>query len=134
MTTTPSTHTVTGVVALLGVAITAACWGVWGPERGQAAAMGSALGVLNWVALRWLVSRIVGDESSGRAGFSLLLVGKMAALMGIIFVLMNHFSIEPLGLTLGLGVLFVGPVLGSLLVGSRPLVDASTAGSAGEEQ
>jgi hypothetical protein len=107
---------------------------VWGAERGQAAAVGSAVGVGNWVALRWLVSRIVSDETAGRAGFSLLLVGKMTALMGIIFVLMNRFSIEPLGLTLGLGVLFVGPVLGSLLVGGRTLVDASTAGSAGEEQ
>jgi len=134
MTNTPANHNVTGVVALLGAAITATCWIVWGAERGQAALVGSAVGLFNWVALRWLVSRIVGDGTAGRAGFSLLLVGKMVALMGIIFVLMSRFSIEPLGLTLGLGGLFVGPVLGSLLVGSRPLTDASTAGPAGEEQ
>lgn len=128
-----SSHSLTGVLALLGIGITLACWGAWGAERGAAAAIGSALSVLNWVSLRFLVGRILSAESASRAGFSLLLVAKMGALMGVLFLLMQHFAVEPLGLVLGLGVLFVGPVLGALMLGGEQ-AGASTAGAAGEEQ
>lgn len=123
----------TGMLALLGVAITLACWMVWGTERGVAAGMGAALSVLNWMSLRWLVGRVIAAKAAMRVGFSLLLVAKMGALMAVLFVLMQRFSVEPLGLMLGLGVFFVGPVLGALLLGNGAAGGAPTAGSAGEE-
>lgn len=132
MTPRKPSHSLTGVLALLGVVITLSCFAAWGTERGVAAAIGSTVGVLNWISLRWLVGKMLVAESALRAGFGLLLVAKMGALMGVLFVLMQHFAIEPLGLILGLGVLFAGPVLGALLVGNGA-GGASTAGVAGEE-
>lgn len=126
-------HSLTGVLALLGVAITLCCWTAWGPARGAAAAVGSTVSVLNWVSMRWLIGRILAADASSRAGFSLLLVAKMGALMGVLYLLMQHFALDPLGLVLGLSVLFVGPVFGVLLVGTGA-GDASTVGVAGEEQ
>jgi hypothetical protein len=104
-----------------------------GFERGLAASLAAALSVANWFALRWLGSRIANAQGSQRLTLSLLAVGKIALLMAIVFVLVKTLRLDPIGLCLGLSVLFLGPTLGGLLAGAGKPANPSAASAAHEE-
>jgi hypothetical protein len=133
MTSLLSRMSLNGYLTLLAMGIAGACYGVWGAERGSAAAIGGALSVVNMLSLRWMVNRMMAATDRQRAGLSLLLVAKMGALIAVVVLLINHLSVEPIGLMLGLSVLFVGPVLGGLMADPSSASDPSPAGAAGEE-
>ena len=129
-----STQRMTLPLLLVAVAMVAIAFAIWGSTRGVAALIGAAIGVGNWFALRWLAGRLVSN-GGGKAAVSLLLVAKIVALMGIVFVLINRLQVDPIGLAFGLGVLFVGPVLAGLLTGgagSAQSLDPSAVRSARE--
>jgi hypothetical protein len=131
-----STQRMTLPLLLVAVAMVAIAFAIWGSTRGVAALIGASIGVGNWFALRWLASRLVSN-GGGKAAVSLLLVAKIVALMGIVFVLINRLQVDPIGLAFGLGVLFVGPVLAGLLTGgagSTQSLDPSAVRSAREER
>jgi hypothetical protein len=102
----------------LAAILVLAAYGLWGAERGLAALAGVIVGLGNWFSLGWLMGRLVLAQSAQRAVISLLLVAKIGLLMAIVFVLMRHLRLDAIGLLWGLSVLFLGPVVRVLLVGT----------------
>jgi hypothetical protein len=130
-------------ILLIAAIVVVSAFALWGSTRGVAALVGAALAVGNWFALRWLSARLVASGSasgSKPAALGFLLIAKIGLLMAIVFVLINRVRLDPIGLAFGLGVLFVGPVLASLLTAGgpstspAPSLDPSAAGSAREER
>ncbi len=102
----------------LAAILVSAAYGLWGAERGVAALAGAIVGLANWFSLSWLMGRLVLAQTAQRALNSLLLVAKIGLLMAIVFVLMRHLQLDAIGLHWGLSVLFLGPVVSVLLVGT----------------
>jgi hypothetical protein len=102
----------------LAVAISVLGFVNGGMDRGMAATVGALVSVVNWLALRWFAGRIMVGEGAARALASVLIVAKIGLLMAIVYVLINVWHLEPVGLCLGLSVLFFGPIVGGLLGGS----------------
>ena len=113
-----ATHRMTRPLLLIAAIVVVLAFALWGAERGVAALLGAALSVANWFALRWLAARMAARSDGQSAALSLLLIAKIAALMAIVFVLINRVGVDAVGLAFGLGVLFVGPVLAGLLAGN----------------
>jgi len=109
-----STQKMTRPLLLIAAIVVVSAFSLWGATRGVAALVGASLSLANWFALRWLAARLVGAGSRG-AAMGVLLMAKIGLLMGIVFVLINRVQLDPIGLAFGLSVLFVGPVLASLL-------------------
>ena len=99
---------------VFAAAISALAFANWGTRMGIAASVGAIVGMANWFALRWLGSRIMSGQGN-RALISLLTIGKIGLLMGIVAVLINTLKLDPVGLCLGLSVLFLGPAIGAVL-------------------
>ena len=102
----------------LAAIMVSAAFALWGSDRGLAALAGAVVGVANWFSLSWLMGRLVLAQRAQRAVISLLLVGKIGLLMAIVFVLLRHLRLDAVGLLWGLSVLFLGPVVSVLLVGT----------------
>jgi hypothetical protein len=131
-----TTQKMTRPLLLVAAIVVVSAFSLWGTTRGVAALVGASLAVGNWFALRWLAARLVGAGSRG-AALGLLLMAKIGLLMAIVFVLINRVQLDPVGLAFGLSVLFVGPVLASLLTAgahAAPSLDPSAARSAREER
>jgi hypothetical protein len=111
---------ITRTLVALATAISALSFGLGGVDRGVAASVGAGVALLNWVALRWFAARMMAGEGAARAIASLLIIAKMGLLMAIVYVLINVLHLEPVGLCLGLSVLFLGPVVGGLLASTTP--------------
>jgi hypothetical protein len=97
----------------LGVAVTAAAYALHGRAAGQSAAAGAGVALGNWALLRFILTRVVSGNMRSKAAFSGLLVVKMGALLGVVFVLLHNRWVEPLPFTLGVSSLVVGSLLGS---------------------
>lgn len=122
---------------VMAALIVAASFALGPVERGLATLVGAGLSLLNLAVLRWLTGRILDNGGAatldpaapapeggagGKLGASLLLVLKMALLIAIVFVLIHRAKLDPIGLVLGLGVLFIGPVVAGLMATTaRPL-------------
>jgi hypothetical protein len=136
MSATSTTDRMTRPMLLIAGIVASSAFAIWGSTRGLAALVGAALAVGNWFALRWLAARLLGSGQRG-AGLGLLLIAKIGLLMGIVFVLINRVRLDPIGLAFGLGVLFVGPVLASVLTAGTSAassLDPSAARAAREER
>jgi hypothetical protein len=81
----------------------------------ESATIGAAVALANWYLLRFIVGKVVDGDVRGQAKFSLLLVAKMAALMGLVFVLIHARLVQPVAFTAGLSSLVVGSILGSIV-------------------
>lgn len=131
------TQRMTRPLLIIAAILVSLAYALWGAERAEAAFVGAGVGLGNWFALRWLVQRLVASGSTQRAGLSLLLIGKIALLMAIVFVLIVRLKLDAIGLAFGLSILFVGPVLAGLLsstTGSVTPMDPSAANAAREER
>jgi hypothetical protein len=117
---------------VFGAAISALSFANWGVDRGIAATVGAAVGMANWLALRWIGGRLV-NGGSHRAIMSLLAIGKIGLLIAIVFFLVRTLRLDPIGLCLGLSVLFLGPAVGALLASTEPK-NPSAASVAHEER
>ena len=100
-------------IALSGAVLTALVYFLVGPASGGGALVGATVAVLNWLALRWLLARIMRGTDRKRIGVSLLLVGKMAVLMAVCWMLIAHLDVDALGFIVGISALFIGLALGS---------------------
>jgi hypothetical protein len=136
--TSLATPRTTRLLLLIAAGFVALAFALWGAERGFAALVGASLSVLNWLALRWLTGRIVRSDAPGKGAASMLLVGKIGLLIGIVYVLIARLRLDPIGLAFGLGVLFIGPVVvgiaGAGRVGSDTLRTAPHGPAAREER
>jgi hypothetical protein len=139
MTNALATPKTTRVLLLIAGCLVVLAYVQWGAARGTAALVGAALSLLNWFALRWFTARLVneaaerGSSGSAKALVSLLLMGKIGLLIAIVYLLIQHLRLDPVGLAFGLGVLFIGPVVASLVSGGGSL-HPSAANAAREER
>lgn len=114
---------ITSWITGLALPLVLLAFALGGAETAIGAAAGAALSVVNWLALCWLVRRMIGAGERARAGMTFLLVAKMGAVLALAAWLLRH--VDGLGLAIGMG----GWVLG-VLAGS---VHARTAGEAERE-
>lgn len=96
----------------LGVVVTAVVYAWLGRDAAQSAGVGAAVALCNWYLLRFIVGRVVNGDLRSQAKFSLLLVAKMGALMGLVLVLIRTGLVQPVAFTAGLSSLVVGALLG----------------------
>lgn len=142
MTNALATPKTTRILLLIAGCLVVVAYVQWGAARGTAALVGAALSLLNWFALRWFTARLVSGAAadgpaaasgSAKALVSLLLMGKIGLLIAIVYLLIQHLRIDPVGLAFGLGVLFIGPIVASLVSGAGSL-HPSAASAAREER
>lgn len=126
MNTQQLSQTIGRVVPFVALAVAIVTWLVAGPHRGTAALVGGGLSALNWLALSWLVGRATTGSTQARGIFMLLVVAKMGLTMAAVALLIRFSGLDALGLLIGLGVMFIGPLLGALLgaMGPAPTADA----------
>jgi hypothetical protein len=106
---------VTWFILGLGAAATIAAYAMGGRHAAASAAAGAAVAVANWLLLRFIVSRVVSGTVKNQAAFSFVLVAKMGALMGIIFVVLRSGLVQSIPFTVGVSTLVVGSLVGSLV-------------------
>jgi hypothetical protein len=107
--TAPYDLVVIGAAVVLSIVGTL-LWG-FGPEA-LATSLGGTLAVVNWLALRWLVTRLLGPKpvQSGRRRIVLavLFALKLGFLIGSVWALVRWAALAPLPLALGYSALVVG--------------------------
>ena len=96
-----------------------------GVPAGIGAAVGGTVSMLNWMAMRWIVTAIVGGRVAHKAAATVLLAGKLALLSAICWGLLTRFDLHPIGFAVGLSALFIAIGLGALVA---PAKDSALAG------
>jgi hypothetical protein len=102
-------------VAATGVALSAIAFLVAGPAFGLGTAVGAIVALANWSVIQWIVGRVTGGTTRSQAGFMLLLVAKMGALMALVYVVLSRGWIQPIAFAVGMSALFGGLIAGSVL-------------------
>lgn len=98
-----------------GLLTTAVVYALFGAVAAQSAGVGTVVALGNWFLLRFIVGRVVSGDVRGQAKFSLLLVAKMGALFGVVFVLIRTGLVQAVPFTAGLSSLVIGALLGSFV-------------------
>ncbi len=98
-------------------AVTTAIGGLW---MGLGAAVGAALAVANWLAMRWVGHRILVANDKGRIVYSTLLALKMSALLAITWLILSTGKVDPTGFTIGLSGLVLGVLAGAFHTAAAP--------------
>jgi len=120
-----SSHRLTWFVLALGLAATAAIFVRMGAKAGLSSGLGVALALANWYLLRVIVGRVTSGAVRGYGRFVFLLMVKMGALLGVIFVLLRSGLVQPLPFTVGISSLAIGVLLGSFVhVLTAPAVES----------
>jgi hypothetical protein len=112
-------------VAIAGAALALLALAFGGLGAAISVAMGAGLATGNL----WLLARIVtallpdeggGAEAQSRAGWALVAVLKMLALLALAWLLMRHGLVSPLPMLIGFGALPIGIAIGSLVSDRTP--------------
>jgi len=110
--------TVVGAAVLVSL-VAALVWGFGREALGTSA--GGLLAVANWLALRWLVGRLLGVRRGGGGRrtvlLALLFAAKIAVLVGAVWALIRWGALDPLPLAFGYSALVVGLIGAALLWG-----------------
>jgi hypothetical protein len=114
--------------SLLGVGLTGAVLAlgatfIAGVSTGFSVAVGAVIATGNLWALARIFTAILpsgegaaeGARSQSRAGWSLVAILKLFALIGAVWLLMKHDLVSPLAMLVGFGSLPIGIALGSLV-------------------
>ncbi len=101
------------VVALAALG-SAGAWLVLGSTVGTGAVTGAGLSLANWLALRWLLGRVIASGSRSKGGLMALLVIKMLVLVTVVGLLVLRAVVSPVGLAIGLSALVVGLFAGAM--------------------
>jgi hypothetical protein len=112
----PERHTlqrITLYVVGASVALTALAFILGGTRMGIGAVVGGTLGVLNWLAMRWVGERLLIANDKGRLVWGALLALKMAALLAITWTILSTGLVDPIGFTVGLSGLILGALAGA---------------------
>ena len=102
---------IAGLGALATIAVTAS----HGVLAGASSAAGVAVALANWFVLKLVVDALLGGSIQRQAGLAIVLVAKMAAFMGAVFVLLYGGFVQPIPFTVGVSSLMAGPLFGSLV-------------------
>lgn len=105
----------TWFIAALGAVVSVAVTATQGAWAGASAAAGAAVALANWLVLKLLVDRLLGGSIQRQAGLAIVLIAKMGAFMGAVYLLLMGDYVQPIPFTLGVSTLMAGPLLGSLL-------------------
>ncbi len=99
--------------AVLG-AITGLIWIIWGQDPALGFITGGVLMVFDGVALIFLVGRLLDPGVSGatKGFFTLVLVGKLTIVAGLLWASLSVWAVHELGLLVGLGIGLMLLVLG----------------------
>lgn len=89
------------LMAALGALISGVAFAVFGGEVSAGAVAGTALGIANFLAVRFVATRIVRGSNSQRLGMGFLLVLKMGAAMALCYLLIVRFGLHAGGFALG---------------------------------
>ena len=102
----------------IGVVVAALTWWYFGWEVGAGIAVGAALAILNTMALRFVLDRLipeseeaeddVEEEESSSAIWATGLFFKMTLLLGAAYLAMAWFGVHPMGLVVGYSLLLPG--------------------------
>jgi hypothetical protein len=124
-----ATGQITIVVAASAPLIAGLTYAVAGARPAMGAAVGGAVALANWAVLRYLAARLIARRTgSPRVTVAGLLVVKMAAMMGLCWVLIAKLGIHPVGFAAGLGALVIGVIVGAATGFTHdPLVAGSAA-------
>ena len=105
----------TWFIAALGAVVVTAVTATQGSWAGASAAAGAAIALANWYVLKLLVDRLLGGSIQRQAGLAIVLIGKMGAFMGAVYLLLQGGYVQLIPFTLGVSTLMLGPLLGSFL-------------------
>jgi hypothetical protein len=112
------TDRIAPVVAALGATAAALAFAIGGMSVGIGATVGAVVGLGNWLVLRRVTLKIISSTDEKKAPYALLLVGKLAALLGLVWVLLAVLHVHPAGFVVGTGGLVLGTLYGSLTAGN----------------
>lgn len=111
--------TVVGAAVLLSL-VAGLLWGFG--RAALAASAGGLLAVANWLALRWLVVRLLGARPSGsgrrKVLLALLFAAKLVVIIGAVWAFIRWGAFEPLPLAFGYSSLVLG-LLGAAFLWGR---------------
>ena len=85
----------------------------YGIDAASSAAVGGAVALGNWVLLRMIVDRVLGGSVQRQVGLTFLLIVKMGALVGLVFLLLRSGLVQVLPFTAGVSSLMAGGLAGS---------------------
>lgn len=107
---------------VLGVVGTAVGGMIWGPRGLLAAGIGAALSVANFWAIRRLGLRAMAKVASGESAARALplvaaLLGKMALLFALVWLMVRHVGLPVLPFTMGLSVFVLSILITGLFLG-----------------
>jgi peptidoglycan biosynthesis protein MviN/MurJ (putative lipid II flippase) len=113
------------LIAGLGALATVVTYFVAGAWLGVSAAAGAIVAVANWYVYRWIIDRVIRGNVRQQSALMLLLVGKMGALMALIYLLISRHWVDAVGFVIGISALVAGLFIGSVryLTNSGPLLE-----------
>lgn len=103
----------------LGIILSVGTYTFVGAAAGRSAAIGAGLAVVNWYLLRFLVVRITRGTQRAKAAMTALVMLKMAALMGLISMMVAAGWVQPIAFIIGMSALVGGLLFGSFLYIAR---------------
>lgn len=95
-------------VILASAVLVAVAFFVGGVELGLGALLGAAVGVANFLAVRWVGKKILTANDQGKLIYGTLLVVKMGAILGVVWLLLAFTGASPIGFAIGFSGLVVG--------------------------
>ena len=104
----------TWFIAGFGVLAIAFMHASYGADAAASAAVGGAVALGNWFLLRMIVDRVVGGSVRRQVRLTFLLIVKMGALIGLVFLLLKSGLVQVLPFTAGVSSLMAGGLAGSL--------------------
>lgn len=108
---------ITLYVAIAGALLALAAFLLGGMVTGVGALVGGAVAVVNFIALRWLVGRLVSQSAephpASKGGMMMLLVVKLGVIGAICWFLIVEVGVDAVGFAIGLGALLLGITMGS---------------------
>jgi hypothetical protein len=104
---------ITTYVAGLGVLLTAGAFLV-SASVGVGALAGAAVSIVDFLAIRWIAARMMAAGEKARAVLALVLVGKMALLLGGCAAILFVGHVSALGFMVGIGAMVLGVLLGGV--------------------
>lgn len=106
-------------IVVLGALLTGAAFLLAGAPVAIGAAVGGALSLLNWIALRWVGRQLTSGAVRQKRAAGVLLALKMGVLMVLCWFLVTKLGVDPIGLMVGLTGLVLGVVLGSARIAAE---------------
>lgn len=107
-------------IAAVGVVVSLLAFVLGGAAFGVAAATGAVVATGNWIALTWILRRVLLAPAEKRPALLLWMLLKMAVLGAVCYLLVAGLGLDAFGFLLGLTSFVVGLLFGALSFASQP--------------